>query len=43
LIGMSRSLSREVGEFGILVNVIAPGLIENERQNAPKTLCELQL
>ena len=43
LIGMTRSLAREVGEFGICVNAIAPGLIEHEGQNAPKALTELQL
>ncbi|MGZ8466465.1 MAG: SDR family oxidoreductase [Candidatus Binatia bacterium] len=41
LIGMTRS--REVGEFGICVNAIAPGLVEHEGQNAPKALTELQL
>ena len=43
LIGMTRSLAREVGEFGICVNAIAPGLVEHEGQNAPKELAELQL
>ncbi len=43
LIGMTRSLAREVGEFGICVNAIAPGLVEHEGQNAPKALTELQL
>ena len=43
LIGMTRSLAREVGEFGICVNAIAPGLVEHEGQNAPKGLTELQL
>ena len=43
LIGMTRSLAREVGEFGICVNAIAPGLVEHEGQNAPKALSELQL
>jgi NAD(P)-dependent dehydrogenase (short-subunit alcohol dehydrogenase family) len=40
---MTRSLAREVGEFGICVNAIAPGLVEHEGQNAPKALTELQL
>ena len=43
LIGMTRSLAREVGEFGICVNTIAPGLIEHEGQNAPRALTEMQL
>jgi NAD(P)-dependent dehydrogenase (short-subunit alcohol dehydrogenase family) len=43
LVGMTRSLAREVGEFGICVNAIAPGLVEHEGQNAPKALTELQL
>lgn len=43
LIGMTRSLAREVGEFGICVNAIAPGLVQHEGQNAPKALAELQL
>ncbi len=43
LVGMTRSLAREVGEFGICVNAIAPGLVEHEGQNAPKALSELQL
>ncbi len=43
LIGMTRSLARELGEFGICVNAIAPGLVEHEGQTAPKALTELQL
>jgi NAD(P)-dependent dehydrogenase (short-subunit alcohol dehydrogenase family) len=43
LIGMTRALAREVGEYGIGVNAIAPGLVEHEGQNAPKALTELQL
>lgn len=43
LVGMTRSLARECGEFGICVNAIAPGLVEHEGQNAPKALTELQL
>ncbi|HEX7233617.1 MAG TPA: 3-oxoacyl-ACP reductase family protein [Candidatus Binatia bacterium] len=43
LIGMTRSLAREVGEFGICVNAVAPGLVEHEGQTAPKALTELQL
>ena len=43
LIDMTRSLAREVGEYGICVNAIAPGLVEHEGQNAPKALTELQL
>ena len=40
---MTRSLAREVCEFGIGVKAIAPGLVELEGQNAPKALTELQL
>ena len=43
LIGMTRSLAREVGEYGISVNAIAPGLVQHEGQNAPKELTEFQL
>jgi NAD(P)-dependent dehydrogenase (short-subunit alcohol dehydrogenase family) len=43
LVGITRSLAREVGEFGICVNAIAPGLVQHEGQNAPRTLTELQL
>ncbi|HEY2921017.1 MAG TPA: 3-oxoacyl-ACP reductase family protein [Candidatus Binatia bacterium] len=43
LIGMTRSLARELGEYGICVNAIAPGLVEHEGQNAPKVLTELHL
>ena len=43
LIGMTRSLAREVGDYSIGVNAIAPGLLEHEGQNAPKALTELQL
>jgi NAD(P)-dependent dehydrogenase (short-subunit alcohol dehydrogenase family) len=43
LIGMTRSLAREVGSYGICVNAIAPGLVEHEGQNAPQALTELQL
>jgi NAD(P)-dependent dehydrogenase (short-subunit alcohol dehydrogenase family) len=43
LIGMTRSLAREVGEFGICVNAIAPGLVQHEGQNAPREFTEFQL
>ncbi len=43
LIGMTRSLAREVGDYGICVNAMAPGLVEHEGQTAPKALTELQL
>ena len=43
LMGMTRSLAREVGEFGICVNAIAPGLVQHEGQNAPKEFTEFQL
>lgn len=34
LIGMSKSLAREAGRFGITVNVIAPGLVETSMTRA---------
>ncbi len=43
LIGMTRSLAREVGEYGICVNAIAPGLVEHEGQTVPKAFTEFQL
>ncbi len=43
LIGMTRALAREVGEYGICVNTIAPGLIQHEGQTAPKEFTEFQL
>jgi NAD(P)-dependent dehydrogenase (short-subunit alcohol dehydrogenase family) len=43
LVGMTRSLAREVGEFGICVNAIAPGLVQHEGQNAPKEFTAFQL
>jgi NAD(P)-dependent dehydrogenase (short-subunit alcohol dehydrogenase family) len=43
LIGMTRSLAREVGEFGICVNALAPGLVQHEGQNAPKEFTDFQL
>jgi NAD(P)-dependent dehydrogenase (short-subunit alcohol dehydrogenase family) len=43
LIGMTRALAREVGEHGICVNAIAPGLVEHEGQTAPKEFSEFQL
>jgi NAD(P)-dependent dehydrogenase (short-subunit alcohol dehydrogenase family) len=43
LIGMTRALARELGDYGICVNAIAPGLVEHEGQNAPRALTELQL
>lgn len=43
LIGMTRSLAREVGEYGICVNAIAPGLVHHEGMAAPKEFTELQL
>jgi len=43
LIGITRSLAREVGEYGICVNAIAPGLVQHEGQNAPKEFTEFQL
>ncbi|MGH7773374.1 MAG: SDR family NAD(P)-dependent oxidoreductase [Candidatus Binatia bacterium] len=43
LIGMTRALAREMGEYGICVNAIAPGLVEHEGQTAPKEFTEFQL
>lgn len=43
LIGMTRSMARELGAHGICVNAIAPGLVEHEGQTAPKEFTELQL
>jgi len=43
LIGMTRSMARELGSYGICVNAIAPGLVEHEGQTAPKEFTELQL
>ncbi|MFQ5852973.1 MAG: SDR family NAD(P)-dependent oxidoreductase [Candidatus Binatia bacterium] len=43
LIGMTRALAREVGEYGICVNAIAPGLVEHEGQTAPREFTEFQL
>ena len=38
LIGMTRSMSRELGAYGISVNAIAPGLVEHEGQTLPPEL-----
>ena len=35
LIGMTRSMARELGTYGINVNAIAPGLVEHEGQTVP--------
>jgi NAD(P)-dependent dehydrogenase (short-subunit alcohol dehydrogenase family) len=43
LIGITRSLAREVGVYGICVNAIAPGLVQHEGQNAPKEFTDFQL
>jgi NAD(P)-dependent dehydrogenase (short-subunit alcohol dehydrogenase family) len=43
LVGMTRSMAREVGEYGICVNSIAPGLVQHEGQNAPQEFTDLQL
>ncbi len=43
LIGMTRALAREVGEYGICVNAIAPGLVQHEGQTAPKEFTDFQL
>ncbi len=38
LIGMTRSMAREMGSHGISVNAIAPGLVEHEGQSLPPEL-----
>ena len=38
LIGMTRSMARELGPHGISVNAIAPGLVEHEGQTVPPEL-----
>ena len=38
LIGMTRSMARELGPHGISVNAIAPGLVEHEGQSVPPEL-----
>ncbi|MBI2361553.1 MAG: 3-oxoacyl-ACP reductase FabG [Deltaproteobacteria bacterium] len=43
VIGITRALAREMGEYGICVNAIAPGLIHHEGMNAPKEFTEFQL
>lgn len=43
LIGMTRALAREVGQHGICVNAIAPGLVEHEGQTAPREFSDFQL
>lgn len=37
LIGFSRALAREVGEFGITVNCVAPGAVDTEFMGGPLT------
>lgn len=43
LIGMTRSLAREMGEYGICVNAIAPGLVQHEGQTVPREFTDFQL
>ena len=38
LIGMTRSMARELGGYGINVNAIAPGLVEHEGQTVPREI-----
>lgn len=38
LVGMTRSMARELGAFGISVNAIAPGLVEHEGQTVPPAI-----
>ncbi|MFG2669054.1 SDR family oxidoreductase [Streptomyces sp. NPDC048387] len=35
LLGLTRSLARELGPYGICVNTVMPGLIQVEAENAP--------
>jgi len=37
LIGMTRSMAREVGQFGITVNAILPGMVDTEVQNPDRS------
>jgi NAD(P)-dependent dehydrogenase (short-subunit alcohol dehydrogenase family) len=37
LIGMTRSMAREAGQFGITVNAILPGMVETEVQNPDRS------
>ena len=43
VIGMTRSLSRETGEYGITVNCIAPGLTASETDETPGSVWELRV
>ncbi len=43
VIGMTRSLSRETGEYGITVNCIAPGLTASETDETPDSVWELRV
>ncbi|MFQ5903617.1 MAG: SDR family NAD(P)-dependent oxidoreductase [Candidatus Binatia bacterium] len=43
LIGMTRSLAREMDKYGVCVNALAPGLVQHEGQTVPKEFTDFQL
>lgn len=43
VIGITRSLANEVGDYGITVNCIAPGLTASETENTPNEVWELRV
>lgn len=43
VIGITRSLANEVGDYGITVNCIAPGLTASETENTPDEVWELRV
>lgn len=43
VIGITRSLANEVGDYGITVNCIAPGLTASETDNTPDAVWELRV
>lgn len=43
VIGMTRSLARETGEYGITVNCIAPGLTASETDETPSSRWEIRV